>query len=44
MGIMVLLAMQGIVQNATFFRWRRSLTALQEQGLFGRAWLLTMRV
>jgi hypothetical protein len=41
---MVLLAMRSIVQNATFSYWRRSLTALQGQGLLGRAWLLTMRV
>jgi hypothetical protein len=41
---MVRLAMRSIVQNATCFRWRRSLTALQAQGLLGRAWLLTMRV
>jgi hypothetical protein len=40
---MVLLAMRSIVQNATF-SWRRSLTALQGQGLLGRAWLRTMRV
>lgn len=43
MGLMIFLAMRRIVQNATFFRWRRSLTALQGQGLLGRA-LLTMRV
>jgi len=44
MGLMVLLAMRSIVQNATFSYWRRSLTALQGQCLLGRAWLLTMRV